>query len=260
MPAISVPGAIIGSSLIGAGGSIFSSILGASGASKSAKAIEYASNLASKTALELNTRSRADLQPFRDLGAKSGAMLSDLFSGKTNISDLYKTSSLYNFESELGTRAMNRQLSARGMYGSGAGLESLALFDKSLVAEEGNRYFDQLFRTTALGESAAAQQAERTTSTGNNLADIQLRAGVGIGNAYADQYNAFAAGGKGVAGALRGGVSDYLSMQYLDRFFPPGSVQRGPSDEFGFGAKQYMPAQQEESLANFNPAVFSAGR
>ena len=132
-----------GSALVGAGGSIFSSLLGASGASKSAAAIRYAADQASKTALELNARSRADLKPFRDLGVQSGQMLSDIYSGKANLDQLFKSSSLYQFESDYGTRALNRQLSARGQYNSGAGLESLALFDKSLVAEQGDSHFFQ---------------------------------------------------------------------------------------------------------------------
>lgn len=99
-----------GSALVGAGGSIFSSLLGASGTSKSAAAIRYAADQASKTALELNARSRADLKPFRDLGVQSGQMLSDIYSGKANLDQLFKSSSLYQFESDYGTRALNRQL------------------------------------------------------------------------------------------------------------------------------------------------------
>src|SRR5438270_7907392 len=106
--------AIGGSAALGAGGSIFSGLMGSSGASKSAAAIRYAADKASSTALELNSRARADLNPFRKLGVQSGKMLSDLFSGKTNLDDLFKSSSLYQFESEQGTRTLNRQLASRG--------------------------------------------------------------------------------------------------------------------------------------------------
>jgi hypothetical protein len=216
-----------GVTVVGAGSSIFSSIMGASGAKKSAEAIRYAADQGSKLALELNAQSRKDLAPFRNLGVQSGAQLSDILSGKANISDTYKASSLYDFQSETGTRALNRQLSARGQYGSGAGLESLALFDKSLVAEEGNRYFDKLFGTTQLGENAAAQTASNNISTGNTVGQIQSQAGVGIGQAYQNQYNAYAGGAQGVAQAVRGGIGDYLSMQYLDRFFPSSASAGG---------------------------------
>ncbi len=161
-----------GSALVGAGGSIFSSLMGASGASKSAAAIRYAADQAGKTALELNARSRADLKPFRDLGVQSGQMLGDIYSGKANLDQLFKSSSLYQFESDYGTRALNRQLSARGQYNSGAGLESLALFDKSLVAEQGSDYFNKLFGTAQLGEAAAAQTTSNATAAGNTVAGI----------------------------------------------------------------------------------------
>ena len=246
MPAISIPTAVA------VGGSIFSSVLGAAGASKSASAIRYASDKASNTALELNTRSRADLQPFRDLGVKSSGMISDLFSGKSKIDDLYKGSSLYQYQSELGTRALDRQLSARGMSGSGAGLESLALFDKSLVAEEGNRYFDKLFNTTTLGANAAAQQASNTTATGNTVAGVQAQAGVGIGQAYQNQYNAYAGGVQGVAGAVRGGYSDALTMQYLDRFFPS---QGNPAGRIG-ASPGYVPGTNAQDYSHTDFSTF----
>ena len=219
--------AVGGAAAVGAGSSIFSSLMGASGAKRSAEAIRYAADKGSELALQLNAQARKDLQPFRVLGVQSGAQLSDILSGKSTISDTYKASSLYDFQSELGTRALDRQLSARGMSGSGAGLESLALFDKSLVAEEGNRYFDKLFSATQIGANAAAQTAQNTTQTGNTVGQIQSNAGTGIGQAYQNQYNAYGAGAQGVANSVRGGIGDYMSMQYLDRFFPSGSGSGG---------------------------------
>jgi hypothetical protein len=255
MPAFSVPGAIIGSSVVGAGGSIFSSLMGASGASKSAAAIRYAADKASETALTLNARSRADLAPFRKLGVQSGNMISDIYSGKANLDQLFKSSSLYQFESDYGTRALNRQLTARGQFGSGAGLESLALFDKSLVAEQGSDYFNKLFGTTQMGENAAAQTASNATATGNTVGNIQATAGQNIGQAYQNQYNAYAAGGQGVSNAINSGVNNWTNyslynpvLQNLARQYGAGS-----GDPFGFGANKYTPAQQAESLtATFN--------
>ena len=63
--------------------------MGAAGAKRQAQAIERSAQIAKETALELNKRSRADVQPFRDLGVQSGQTLSDIFSGKANISDSY---------------------------------------------------------------------------------------------------------------------------------------------------------------------------
>ena len=237
-------GVILGAGAIGAagalGGSIFSGIMGAAGAKRQAQAIERSAQIASGTALELNKQSRADLQPFRDLGVQSGQTLSDIFSGKANISDSYKASSLYNFQSELGTRALDRQLSARGMSGSGAGLESLALFDKSLVAEEGNRYFDKLFNTTTLGANAAAQQASNTTSTGNTLAQIGTQAGIAQGGAIANQYNAYGSIGQGIQGAATNYANYSLYNPLIQSQIARNNAQAGttPQNNFTRGAGQ----------------------
>jgi hypothetical protein len=227
-------------------GSIFSGVLGASGAKQSAEAQRYAAELARKTSLELNEKSRKDLAPFRDLGVQAGGTLSGILSGTQNISDVYKASSLYNFQSELGGRALDRQLSARGLSGSGAGLESLALFDKSLVAEEGDRYFNRLFETTKLGANAAAQQAQNNTSTGNTLAQVGTQAGIGIGQAYQNQYNALGQGVQGAFGAIRQGVGDYQTQQYLNQLFPSnGSGANSPGG--------YVPGSRAGDYSTFNP-------
>jgi hypothetical protein len=111
------------------------------------------------------------------------------------------------------------------MSGSGAGLESLALFEKSLVAEEGERYFNKLFETTKLGANAAAQQAQSNANAANTIAQTTTQAGIAQGGAIANQYNAYGSIGTGVGGAIRGGARDYLNMQYLDRAFPSGNMQ-----------------------------------
>jgi hypothetical protein len=246
-----------GSALVGAGGSIFSSLMGASGAKKSAEAIRYAADVGSKTALELNARSRADLAPFRDLGVQSGRMISDIYSGKANLDQLFKSSSLYQFESDYGTRALNRQLTARGQFGSGAGLESLALFDKSLVAEQGNDYFNKLMGTTNLGEGAAAQQSVNNTSMGNTLANLQLQAGQGIGQAYQNQYNAYGNIGTGIANAAQQGVTNWTNYSLYNPVLQRLAQGNMPNANEAFawgppGGRYDTQAQRDSLAATFN--------
>ena len=226
-------------------------------ASKSAAAIRYAADQASKTALELNARSRADLKPFRDLGVQSGQMLSDIYSGKANLDQLFKSSSLYQFESDYGARALNRQLSARGQYNSGAGLESLALFDKSLVAEQGSDYFNNLFGTAQLGEAAAAQTASNATPTGNTVAGIQANAGVGIGQAYQSQYGAYGGAGTGVANAVQGGVNNCTNHSLYNPVLQRLAQGNMPNANEVFawdppGGRYDAQAQRDSLAATFN--------
>lgn len=219
---IGVGAAMLGAGAIGAGASIFGGLMGASGAKKQAEAIRYAADRAEVTARDFFKQGREDTAPFRATGTQATKLIDQILAGTASIDDLFKESSLYGFESDLGTRSINRQLSSRGMYGSGAGLESLALFEKGLVAEEGNRYFDKLFSTAQLGANVAVNQASIGAQTGSNIAGIQANAGANIGQAYANQYGAYGSIGQGVAGAASGVIGDYTSMQYLNRVFPPG--------------------------------------
>jgi hypothetical protein len=242
---------------VGAGASIFGSLMGANAAAKSAKAIEEAARTGRQTALELNAQSRKDLQPFRDLGVQSGQMLSDIYSGKANLDQLFKSSSLYQFESDYGTRALNRQLSARGQFGSGAGLESLALFDKSLVAEQGNDYFNKLMSTTNLGENAAAQQGQNNVQTASTVGNIQTQAGAGIGQAFQNQGNAYAAGGQGVSNAINQGVSGYVNYSLYNPILQRLAQGNMPNANEAFawgppGGRYDTSAQRDSLTATFN--------
>ena len=71
-------------------------------------------------------------------------MLMDILSGKSDVTKMLQESDLFKFESNLGQRDINRQLKARGLYGSGAGLEALSRFSSELTAKEGQRHYDRL--------------------------------------------------------------------------------------------------------------------
>jgi hypothetical protein len=134
------------------------------------------------------------------------------------------------------------------------------LFDKSLVADEGERYFNKLFETTKLGANAAAQQAQGNSNAANTIAQSTTQAGIAQGGAIANQYNALAQGVQGVAGSARQGVGDYLSLQYLDRVFPSQQTPAGnantgiPYD--GVNVRGYG-GQSGYQVGQFNPSVFS---
>lgn len=208
---------IITASVIGAGaglgGSIFSGIMGASGASKSAGAIRYSADVARQTALELDAKARADVQPFRDAGVTATRTLSSLLTNDRSLDDVLKESSLFKFQSELGTRGINRELSARGLHGSGAGLETLSRFNAQLVGEEGDRIFNRLFGVAGLGANAASHQATNTSATGQAIARNELTAGLGIGQAQTQRGAALGSIGTGVADAIQGGIGNYVGYQ-----------------------------------------------
>lgn len=224
-----VAAGVAGASAIG---SIAGGVLGASGASKAAAAQGRAAEIARQTALELDDRARKDMSPFRDLGITAGNQLEQIIAGNAKLDDLFKGSSLYDWQSEMGTRGINRQLKARGMYNSGAGLETLAMFEKGLVAEEGAKWWDKLFNTTALGSNAAAKMATGTTQTGATLADLGLKSSIAQGGAIANQYNALAGIPQGIVGGIGQGVQYSLYKPYLDKLASGGTRSSAPEMDF----------------------------
>lgn len=221
---------------VGAVGAVASGAIAAEGGRQQAGAIKDGQYLSRQTALELDAKARADMAPFRDLGLTAGNQLEQIISGNAKLDDLFKGSSLYDWQSEMGTRGINRQLKARGLYGSGAGLETLAMFEKGLVAEEGAKWWDKLFNTTALGSNAAARMATGTTQTGNTLANLATQSGIAQGGAVANQYNALAGGVQGVAGAAGQYAQYQMYKPYLDRLAGGGASAPARSPDALFDA------------------------
>jgi len=238
---------LAGSAAAGAGGSILGGIFGGNASKKQAEAIRYSADLARQTALELDDKARADMAPFRQLGVQAGPTLMGLLDGSVDVSKYLEASPMFQFQSEIGERNINRQLAARGQYNSGAGLETLAMFNQGLAAEEGQRIYDRLFKTTELGANAAAKMAGGTSATGVSLAELAQSAGAGIGQAYAKQGTAL---GGGVAGAFSeaGNALMYgpLLSNFLDR--QPKSTAGMQQEAYGQGVVSGTKA----TLANYS--------
>lgn len=221
--------AIIGGAIIGTaalGGSIFSGIFGSSAAKKQAEAIGQAALVAERTALTLDSRARQDLAPFRDLGVESADIIGKILRGEVSLDDVLGKSSIFKWQQSEGERALNRQLSLRGLGGSGAGLETLARFNNELVANEGQRYWDRLFNVTTLGSNAAARTATNTTQTGQTLAGIQAQTGVAGAQAQGDVYRSIGTIGQGISqfGANIGGGIMYKPL--LENMSEPKTYTR----------------------------------
>ena len=216
-----------GSAALGVGGSVFSGIMGKSAAKKQEEALRRAKEEAKGTAQKYVDRAEGWLRPFRDRGDTAGAMIDDLFSGKVSMDDMVQESSMYKFQSELGSRNINRELKARGMYGSGAGLETLARFNNQLVAEEGDRTFSGLMQMNQLGAQVGGQLASGEINTGNNLAGMIMNNGAQVGQARAAGDMAIGGMGQGIAEALGGGLNNMAQYNmfkpFLDKLGGVGS-------------------------------------
>lgn len=241
-----------GSAALGLGGSLFGGIMGKDAGEDQAAAIRYSADKAAGTALEMNNRARADLQPFREIGVNAGNTLWSLLNGSSgkNMGDYLKKSDLFNWQQQEGTRSLDRSLAARGQYGSGAGMEALARFNNQLVADEGQRMFDRLFGVTQLGANAASNMAAGTNQAGSVMANAQLNGGVAAAGAdYNGQMN-LVNGVQGALGAVSGAVSDFGQYQMTKPLFERLSTGGGGS------YRQTGPPSQDR-MDNFNLFNFS---
>ena len=198
----------------GLGGSVISGMFSADASKGQANAIRYSADKGAATLLEMDKAAREDLAPYRKMGVDAGSELMKLLLGdKGTVVDLTKASPLFEFQSQLGMRNLNRELSSRGLFGSGAGLETLQRFNNQLVGEEADRMFSRLFNVTSLGENAAAKTASNSLQAGQAAGNTYLQGGVAAAGADAAGTRAM---GQGIAGgfdALSGGFNQYAQYQ-----------------------------------------------
>ncbi len=205
-----------GSTALEAGASIFSGIMGKSAAKKQAEAIRIAQEKARGAVEKYTAQAKGELRSFRERGDTAGTTLADLLSGKLDPNTVLKASSLFKCQEQEGSTAINRELKARGLYGSGAGLESLRKFENQLVGEEGQRQYDRLFQLSEQGRMAGAQIAGLDSVAGGQIAEIEMKGGVARGNAIAGGDQAFAQGISGAVNAVAGGGMQYMNYKMLE--------------------------------------------
>lgn len=211
---------VLGAMAISSAGSIISGMFGAQGAKAQAEALRYQADKAQETAYTLDNRQRADMAPFRGYGVKAGDTLMGMLDGSKDVSATLQASPLFKFQEQEGLRMLNRQLSNRGAWNSGAGMETLARFSNQLVAEEGARFYDRLFNLTTLGSNAAARTATNTAGIGSQLLQTQGQLGAAEAGAIGQQYGAWAntASQLGSLGQTVAGLPMYnASLNYLNR-------------------------------------------
>jgi hypothetical protein len=208
-----LPGAILGSSLLGAGAARDAANTQAN-AQAQANQLLYAQYL----------QQRADLAPFAGagLGAQNKLLTYLGLPGGTQGADYGKyakdfgmtdftTDPGYAFRLSEGQKALDRSAAARGGLISGGALKAAQRFGQDLGSQEYqsafNRYqtnrANQLAPLSSLVGSGQASAAGQAAAAGNYGA----AAGAGLTNIGAAQ----AAGGTGMANALAGGVGQYLN-------------------------------------------------
>lgn len=205
MPSISVPVAIVGASVVGAGASLIASGNQASAAKSAANAQVKAAETASNTERDIYNQNKQMLQPWSDQGLQTYTTLNDLLGagGSGNPSQMQDTLNNlpgYQFTLNQGLKSTQNSAAARGLADSGAALKGAAAYSTGLASGSYGNYVNQLQNSANTGESAANALAGYGTTTGTAIASNQIGAG-----------NAIAAGTVGAANATAGGLNGVVN-------------------------------------------------
>ena len=132
-----------------------------------------------------------------------------------------EASPLYKFQEELGSRNINRELAARGLYNSGAGLETIRQFQSQLGAEESDRQFNRLFGLLGIGANATSAYTGAATGTTQAQGNLALQGGQAAAQGIQGASAANAAGlnaiGNATSGLVNTGVQYSLYSQLINR-------------------------------------------
>lgn len=130
-----------------------------------------------------------------------------------------EASPLYQFQVDIGTRNINRELAARGLHNSGAGLETLATFVRGLGAEETERQFarkqaelDRLFQMFSSGQNASTNASNIIMSFAQPMAANMVQQGQVQAQGAMNRAAATQGMITGVGNAITGGVGQFLNF------------------------------------------------
>lgn len=242
-----LPLLIGGAAALGAGASIFGGFMGSQGERARANSIARWTNAAGREVRDTEDRlvlrannysdkAASTLDPWIQGGKQAMDAFTALLMGGNSTSAMLNNSPLYKFRRQEGERAINRQLASRGLYNSGAGLETLARFGAQLEGEESEKVYSRLAGLINVGATASNNLAgiqgslgnallSGTTALGSTIGQIYANAGGPIGAAQAGRYNAIGGAATGVANALTGGIQNYMMLPFFKSFGGGGGDQ-----------------------------------
>lgn len=239
--------AIAGSSVLGAGASLFGASSAADAqreaAAQSAAAQREAADKSIAAQREMFDIGRADLAPYREGGTTAQNQLMTLlgiggdqtapgygrYAKNFGMSD-FTTDPGYQFRLEQGMKALNASAAAKGMGQSGANIKGAIDYGQNKASDEYtnafNRYqtnraaqLDPLFKLYSGGQASAAGSAAQAQALGQNLGSTYTNLGQGLGQAAVAGGNAQASGylnqANAVTNALNQGMSSYMMSNYL---------------------------------------------
>lgn len=201
MPDMGIGEAILGSSILGAGASIF-------GSSSAANAQSQAAANATAAQLSMFNTAKRLAQPFIDFGTTALSPLSKLITPGPDQTAALEQTPGYNFALTQGEKGITNQATMTGL--SGNALRAGGTFASGLASQTWSDVVSKLMAAAGLGQGAAVGVGGQAVSTGGQIGSNII--GGGNARAAADIATGNAIGGIGnnvsnamVLNALTGG-------------------------------------------------------
>jgi hypothetical protein len=222
-----VAAAIAGAAVVGAGATVYS-------ANKASSSQQNAANQANSTQLAMYNQTRADQTPWRVAGGNAVGALSSYYGlpgadGSTpdaattaaNDNALIQSLPGYQFNLQQGNQAVQRDLAAKGLLGSGAAGKALTQYGQGYAQNAANSYLNGLQSLAGLGQTSAQATGAAGQNAANQIGSNQIYAGNAQASGYANASNAVNSGLSGLSGIY----SNYaLQQQYANGGYgAPGS-------------------------------------
>lgn len=229
--AIGTTAAILGSAIIGAGGTALAAKSN-SGAINKATDAQTANN-AEQMALqrEIYGENKAALSPFMARGNMAGDVMNNalgLSGGNAALTayEAFKQSTGYQSRLEEGYRGVNSNYAASGMLQSGAAQKSLLRYGQNFASNEFGNWFGALGNQQGVGFSGASALAGVGQGYANSAGALGQANANALGQAAvarANNSNALIGGISNIAGNAVGALSSYGQQP----FAPPAMVAPG---------------------------------
>lgn len=250
-------GAAIG---IGAAATIGSSVISSNAAGNAANAQVTASQSADNTQLQMYNQTRTDQTPWRTAGGSAVGALSSYYGlpgangqspnpATTAANDSKLISSLpgYQFNMQQGNQAVQRDLAAQGLLGSGAAAKALTQYGQGVASQYAGQYVNGLQSLAGIGQTSVQSTGAAGANAANQIGSNQIYAGNAQASGYANQANAL---GSGLAG-LSGIYSNYNMQQQLNQ--SPQFNNNGSNASYSALGSSYFNPSYQTPTAGFDP-------
>lgn len=241
------------------GGALITGFMGQESSEDAAHATTQAAEQSAGVQREMYQTTRADLAPYRDVGApalqrlmylaglggtgtdgQAGSLLKPFSFSNAD----FEKSPGYEFRKAEGEKAIQRGALARGLDASSATLKNLSRFNQGLASDEFGAAFQRAFSTDAANKQQPFNVLSYLAGTGQNAAAMTGQAGTNMAAGTAQAYTAAGAGQAAAAmssgaawnNAIQGGISNYMYQKRYDDMMSRFPVFAGgtPTSNFSY--------------------------